>query len=227
MAKMLKVNRKNTKTEDDDIMNKKSYSLFITLLISFLVTSVFAQDSIGLKEAEWIEYTATYTGNPPDTYPETARIEIKTIQGTLITFEIKRTLLNGTQTSHTETFDLENGAPNLIIIPSNLGENDEVHHEDLGTFALEGVADYNFEGTTRQLVYAYVLDTEFSWDRSTGILIEAIQTADTFTQTLTAVNTNIVQAQALDIEPTLLYGIVIAVFIIIIVVAVLVLKRKK
>ena len=227
LVKMLKVHRKNTETRDDDIMKKKVYSLFIILLISFLLVSVFAQVSVGLKEGEWIEYTATYTGNPPDTYPETARIEIKTIQGTLITFEIKRTLLNGTQTSHTETFDLENGAPNLIIIPSNLGENDEVHHEDLGTFALEGVADYNFEGTTRQLVYAYVLDTEFSWDRSTGILIEAIQTADTFTQTLTAVNTNIVQSQASDVDSMLLYGIVVVVIVIIIVVVVLVLKGKK
>ena len=227
MTKMLKVYRKNTETKDESIMNKKSYSLLITLLFSFLIATVFAQVSVGLEEGDWIEYAATYTGNPPDTYPETARIEVMTVQGTLIAVEIERLLLNGTQTSETETFDLENGAPNLIIISANLGEGGEVNHEDLGTFTIEGVADYNFEGTTRQLVYAYVLNIEFSWDRTTGILIEAEQTADTFTQTLLAVDTNIVQAQTLDLDPMLIYGIVIAVIIIIIVVAVLVLKRKK
>ena len=198
------------------------------LLLSISVFSVFAPVSVGVKEGDWVEYTAAYTGNPPDTYPETARIEVETIQGTTITVEIERSLLNGTPTSHSETFDLENGAPNLIIIPANLGEDDEVHHEDLGTFALEGVEDYRFKGTTRDLVYAYVLNTEFSWDRRTGILVEAIQTTDTFTQTLSAVNTNIVQPQASDVDPLLIYGIIIAAIIIIIVVVVLlVLRRKK
>jgi len=91
------------------------------------------------------------------------------------------------------------------------------------------VEDYRFDGTTRDLVYAYVLNTEFSWDRSTGILVEANQTTDTFTQTLSAVNTNIVQTQASDVDPLLIYGIVIAAIIIIIimVVVLLILRRKK
>jgi hypothetical protein len=216
-----------TKIKDDFIMNRRAYLVLIIPILSSLVVSVFAQVSVGLTEGDWVEYTATYTGNPPDTYPETARIEVKTIQGTTITVEIQRTLLNGTQTSQTETFDLENGAPNLIIIPANLGEDDEVHHEDLGAFVLEGVEDYSFKGTTRDLVYAHVLNIEFSWDRSTGILIEAIQTTDTFTQTLLAVNTNVVQTQASDVDPVLIYGIVIAAIIIITVVVLLVLKRKK
>jgi len=213
--------------KDDFIMNRKAYPVLIISILSFLVVSVFAQVSVGLKEGDWVEYTATYTGNPPDTYPETARIEVKTIQGTLIIVEIERTLLNGTQTSRTETFNLETGAHDLLIIPANLGEDDEVYHEDIGTVTIEGVENYNFKGTTRELVYAQVLNTEFSWDRSTGMLIEAIQTTDTFTQTLLAVNTNIVQTQASDINPMLIYGIVIAAIIIIIVVVLLVLKRKK
>lgn len=208
-------------------MNKKTNSLISALLLSFLIVSVYAQINVGLKEGDWVEYTATYTGNPPDTYPETARVEVQTIQGTIITVEIERDLLNGTQTSRTENFDLENGAPDLLIIPSNLGEDEEVYHEDIGNVTIERVEDYNFKGTTRELVYAYVLNTEFSWDRSTGILIEAIQTTDTFTQTLLAVNTNIVQTQASGLDPLLIYGIVIAVIIIIIVLALLALKRKK
>jgi len=224
-AKIL--NFKKLKEEPENAMKRKISLIIAAFFLFILVFSVSAQVSVGLKEGDWVEYTATYTGDPPDTYPETARIEVGAIQGTIITVEIGRSLLNGTQTSQAETFDLENGAPNLIIIPANLGEDDEVHHEDLGIFTLEGVTDYSFEGTTRDLVYAYVLNTEFSWDRSTGILIEAIQTTDTFTQTLLAVNTNIVQTQASDVDPMLIYGIVIAVIIIIAAVVLLVLKRKK
>ena len=207
-------------------MKKAVCPLLIILYLSCIMISAFAQVNVGLKEGDWVEYTATYTGNPPDTYPETARVEVQTIQGTVITVEIERDLLNGTQTSKTETFDLENGAPDLLIIPSNLGEDDEVIHEDIGKVVIESVENYNFKGTTRELVYAYVLNTEFSWDRSTGILVEAIQTTDTFTQTLLAVDTNIVQTQASGLDPLLIYGIVIAVIIIIIVVVLLVLKRK-
>lgn len=209
-------------------MNRKTYSLLFTSLLSFLMISAYAQISVGLKEGDWVEYTGTYTGNPPETYSENARMEIMTIQGTLVTVEFNTTLLNGTQTSRTETFDLETGAPDLIIIPANLGPEDEIFHEDLGTFAVEGVADYSFEGKTRELVYANIaVDTELSWDRTTGILIEAEQATDTFTQRLLAVNTNIVQTQALDIDQMLIYGIAIAVIIIITVVVLLVLKREK
>ena len=208
-------------------MNAKKPLLFNALLLSFLILSVFAQVNVGLKEGDWVEYTATYTGNPPNTFPETARVEVKTIQGTLITVEINRDLLNGNQTSRTETFDLETGVGDLIIIPANLGPGDEIYNEDVGNVTMEKIEDYNFKGTTRELVYAYVLNTEFSWDRSTGIMIEAIQTTDTFTQTLLAVNTNIVQTQASDIDLILIYGIVVAVIIIVIVVAFLILKRKK
>ena len=224
---MLKTHRKNTETKDDFIMNKRFCTIFIALLISSLVVSVYAQVSVGLKEGDWVEYTGIYTGNPPETYSESAKMEIETIQGTLITVEINATLLNGTQTSRTESFDLETGAPDLVIIPANLEPGDEIYNEELGTFTVEGVSDYSFEGTTRELVYAYVLNTEFSWDRTTGILIEAEQTTDTFTQTLLAVNTNIVQTQTSDLNPMLIYGIAIAAIIIIIILVVLVLKRKK
>jgi hypothetical protein len=207
-------------------MNNKTYSLFfIILLLSLLIFSVFAQVSVGLKEGDWVEYTAAYTGDAPETYPHSARIEVQAIQGTLIAVEIITNLQNGTHSSITNTFDLESGAPDLIVIPANLSAGAEIHHEDYGTFALEGMTDYSLEGETRELVYAHVKQTEFSWDRTTGIMIESVQTTETYTQTFQAVDTNIVQTQALDIEPTVLYGIIIA--IVIVVVIILVFRRKK
>jgi len=199
--------------------------IFGALILTFVASSVSAQVSVGFNEGDWVEYTSTYTGNPPESYPVSSRMEIKTIQGTQITVEINNILLNGTQTSRTETFDLETGAPDLIIIPANLGPGDEIYHEDLGTYTIERIENYDFEGTTRELVYANVLDVDFKWDRNTGIVVEFIQTTDTFTRTLRGVDTNIVQVQALD--PMLLYGIIIAIIAVIIIVIVLFLKKKK
>lgn len=207
-------------------MKKKFWLLIAVCCVYVFGFSVFAQVSVGLKQGDWVEYDVTYTGSPPESYPEKVRIDVQTIEGTSITVEVKRDLLNGTQDARTVTFDLESGAFDLIIIPANLGAGDEVYHEDLGNFTLEGVADYKFEGVTRERVYANVVQTEFSWDRSTGILIEAYQTTDTFTETLLAVNTNIVLTQTSEMDSMLLYAIMVAV-IIIVVVALFVFKRKN
>jgi hypothetical protein len=208
-------------------MNKKYCLLIAVCLLFILIPSAYAQVNVGLKEGDWVEYTATYTGNPPETYPETIRIEIQNIQDTTITLEIDRDLLNGTKDVRTHSFDLEDGAPDLIIIPANLNVGDEVNHAGVGSFTVEGTADYEFEGETRDLIYASVVGAEFKWDRTTGILIQADQSTDTFTQTWLAVDSNIEQTQASDLDPMLLYGIIIVVAIIIIIAVVLVLKRKK
>jgi hypothetical protein len=208
-------------------MNKKTYLLFIVLLLSFLIVSAFAQVGVGLKEGDWVKYIAIYAGDAPETYPDSARIEVQAVQGTLITVEIITNLQNGVQSSITDTFDLESGAPDLIVIPANLSAGAEVNHEDYVTFTLEGVEDYPFKGETRELVYANVMQTEFSWDRITGIMIESVETTETYTQTFRAVDTNIFQTQAIDIDPTVLYGIIIAIVIICVVVIILVFRRRN
>lgn len=207
-------------------MNLKKSLILIVLILSLLILSVCAQVNVGLKEGDWVEYTATYTGNPPEAYPETIRIEIQNIQDTTITLELDRDLLNGTKDVRTHSFDLEDGAPDLIIISANLNVGDEVNHAGLGSITIEGEADYDFEGETRKLIHATVNEAEFKWDKITGVLVQADQTADTFTQTWLAVDTNIDLVQTADLDPMILYGIIIAVVIIIIIVGIL-LKRKK
>jgi hypothetical protein len=59
------------------------------------------------------------------------------------------------------------------------------------------------------------------------IQIQVDQTTDPFTQTWLAVDTNIIQSQASELDPTLLYGIIIAIIIILAVIVLFVLKRKK
>jgi hypothetical protein len=232
LTKMLKVYRENTETKDDSIMSKKFCTLFITLLISSLVVSVYAQISVGLKEGDWVRYEVTYTGSPPEDFPTDTRIEMLEIDGTAITVKIENDRLNGTHTSATATFDLEDGAPDLIIIPANLAVGDQVFNKEWNiTFEIEGVADYDFGDITRELVFANIvvdeIPLEYSWDRETGIFVQIDQTTDTYTQKYLAYDTNIVGNVNTDLDSLLIYGIIIAVIVIIIVVAVLVIKRKK
>ena len=208
-------------------MNKKAYSVLITLLLSFLVVSVFAQVNVGVKEGDWIEYVITYTGTPPQTYPESARFEVQTIQGTNITLEIKTDALDGTKNTNTITFNLEDGAPDFIIIPANLNTNDEVNHSEVGSIEILGSEEYSFEGKTRELVYGSFGDLDYNWDRTTGILIQLDQTTDTYTQIWLAVSTNIVQTPTFDLDPILLYAIIIAISIILVIVAFFVFKKKR
>jgi len=229
---MLKVHRENTETKDDFIMRKKFCTLFITLLFSSIVVSVSAQVSVGLKEGDWVRYEVTYTGSPPEGFPTNTRIEVLEIADTTITVKIENDRLNRTHTSATGTFDLEDGAPDLIIVPANLSVGDQVVNKEWNiTFKIEGVADYDFKDVTRELVFANIvvdgIPVEYNWDRETGIFIQIDQTTDSYTQKYLAYDTNIVQAQATNLDPMLFYGIVTAVVIIIIVAALLVLKRKK
>ena len=208
-------------------MNKKSCSVFITLLLALLILSVLAQVSIGVKEGNWIEYEITYTGTPPQTYPETARFEVQAIQGTNITLEIKTVSLEAAEITNPVTFNLEDGAPDFIIIPANLNVGNEVNHSELGIIEILGIEEYTFEGVTRELIYGGFGDLDYHWDRTTGIVIQIDQTTETYTQSWLAVSTNIVQTEISELDPMLLYGIIIPIIIILLIVTLFILKRKK
>ena len=197
------------------------------MLVSIYVLTVNAQISVGLKEGDWVEYRGSYTGNPPDDYPKNLRIEVQSIQGTNLTVKITQEQLSGKEQTITETISLENGAPDAIIIPANLDEGDLVNNEDLGAFLIEEIIDYNYEGVTREAVYANVAWVDFTWDRTTGVLIEAEQEEDTWTQRLIAVDTNIVPSQSIALDSTITYVIALGVVVIIIIVIIIILKRKK
>jgi hypothetical protein len=46
-------------------MKFKKSLIFCALILSFLISSVSAQVCVGFNEGDWVEYTSTYTGNPP------------------------------------------------------------------------------------------------------------------------------------------------------------------
>jgi len=215
-------------------MNEKFLMLMIGLLLIGVISSgtVSAAVSVGVKEGDWIEYCYTYTGSDPEYYPEWARLDFKSIQGTNVTIDLTGEDLEGNNSTTSGTFDLETGAPSLLIIPTNLDVGDEFHHEDYGNITITVTEGYTYADAKRTVVCATVSLTtdyqvEMRWDKTTGILLEADQTMDEYTLKMAVTRTNMWQPQILGLDPTFLYALLISVIVIIAVVAILMFRRKK
>jgi hypothetical protein len=158
--------------------------LFIFLLYSFLLTSLFSSStinveasnetravSVGVKEGDWWEYAVNYTGDPPNDFIERTRIEVERIQGNNITINWIYSLLNGETSSGTETYDLEMGVNDLFLIEANLEVGDEFYHEQIGQVVVSGTEEYGYAGEERILVWSNLLEGWTShWDKTTGVL---------------------------------------------------------
>ena len=161
--------------------------LFIFVLYSFLLTSLFSSStinveasnetravSVGVKEGDWWEYAVTYTGDPPNDFVERSRIEVERIQGNNITINWIYSLLNGETSSGTETYDLEMGVNDLFLIEANLEVGDEFYHEQIGQVVVSGTEEYGYAGEERILVSSSVSEGWVShWDKTTGVLTQA------------------------------------------------------
>jgi hypothetical protein len=157
------------------------------------------------------------------------RVEVLNVQGTNITLEATRELINGTTATHSLTVNLETGAPDLFIVPADLEDSDTFFHEDIGNITIVGVQDVPYAGLKRTIVIAAVVQILFRWDRATGVLVEATQSASEFTQHLKIDKTNMWQAQTfgLPIDSTLLYALIIAAVCIVAVVGFFFLRKKR
>jgi len=218
------------------VTSKKWFILFgtiVTIGITFAALfPVFAEVAVGLKEGDWVKYEVTYTGSPPEDYPTNTKIEVLKIEGTTITTKIENDRLNGTHTSKTGTFDLEDGAPDLIIIPANLTVGDQVVNKEWNiTFTIQGEDEYDFRGATREMVFTNIdvdnIFLEYNWDRETGIMIQIYHMTDTFTQEYLAYDTNIVGNGIFSPYSLLIYGIIIAVVAVLLLLAMIIFKRRK
>jgi hypothetical protein len=204
--------------------------MFCAVVAMFAVpVAAVAEVSVGVKQGDWVEYSIEYTGSPPTDYPTWMRVEVLDVHGTNITLEATRELINGTTATHSLTINLENGAPDLFIIPADLEDRDTFFHEDIGNVTIIGVQDVPYAGVKRTIVIAAVVTILFRWDRATGVLVEATQSSSEFTQHLKIDKTNMWQAQqfGLPIDSTLLYALIVAAVCIVAVVVFFVLRKKR
>jgi hypothetical protein len=131
-----------------------------------------AEMSFRVEKGDWMEYSISYTGSPPDSFGSKIRIEVEDIQDNNITLTWDVELLNGEKTSDTETYDLELGVHDLIMISANLDVGDYFYHEQFGIVDIGGIEDYAWAGEERTVVWALLSDGSGHWDQETGILTQ-------------------------------------------------------
>jgi hypothetical protein len=209
-------------------LNKK---IIVIVLLAIFSTAIASSNalSIGVKKGDWIEYTVTFTGTPPDPSHSimAARMQVTSIQGDVINVTIVSTYTNGTQDTTDSTLNLDTGQLiDNFIIPSGLTTGNQFS-STIGTngkMTIENTMQGSYCGATRTVVTATSGNNTYTWDQATGVSVEGTTTEPTYTMRSLATATNMWSP-----DMTLVYfaAIVVVVIVVVAVVVVLALRRRK
>ena len=175
----------------------------LAALIGLLFSGVaFAADDVGVKEGHWIEYRVTSTGEVPEGHDVVwTRMDVVDVEGKNVSFQITLTYSDNVMQSENHTLNLEAG--NILegfIIPANLNEGEDFESNE-GNLTVNNIKEKTVAGANRNVVYANNSQTQFSWDRSTGVLVESSSSYPTFSLSTKVERTNMWQAQIFGIDP--------------------------
>lgn len=212
-------------------MFKKVAGLAVLLAVILLIPLVEADISVGVKPGDWMEYSVSTTGNPPEAHDVTwARMEIMDVEGSVLHANITVINVNGELSSSVRTFNFTAGQVQAwIIIPSNLSPGDTFYDASIpGDVMIQGQEQKTVAGATRTITYASDQDKYKEWDKVTGMYTETIDNLENYTINAYATATNMWAPQILGLDQTVFYAIVtLVVAVIVVAVLVLVVFRRK
>lgn len=213
------------------ISMKFGLALIVLLVVTCVISGIVLADmSVGVKQGDWVEYNVSFTGNPPAEHDAVwARMEIVSVEGNRVNATFASRLANDTMLSVEEDLDFEAGKLiDMFIIPSDLNVGDIFYDKTVGNVTIDGVEVRGYAGATRTVVHAEVLDTEWYWDRASGVTLEARTANPVYTLNTIADNTNLWNPQIFGLDATVFYVLIVFVVVGVIGAAiVLVLRRKK
>ncbi len=199
------------------------------LLICITPTIAFAEYSVGVKRGDWVEYEVSFTGNPPPEHDVVwARMEVIGVDGQRINATFVSQLENGTVLNVEEDIDFAVGKLiDMFIIPSGLNEGDAFYAQGVGEIAIDSVDVRSVAGVSRTIVHAEAEDTRWSWDRTTGVVVEARTATAIYTLDTVATRTGIWGPWILGFDPAVLSSIALVLVVIIVTGLALFFRRKK
>ena len=189
--------------------------LFLALCLSLFsvlpLVVVLAEAKVGVVNGNWVEYKTAYTGSPPESYLTGVKMEVQNVQGKNITIKITVKYSDGTQDTASYTLDIDAGKlGDGFIVPANLNKGDTFYEENEGEITIHGVEERTYAGATRTVVvYTSISQTDFYWDKTTGVLLEANQPFNDYTLNIKADRTNIWESQTVGPESTMVYILII------------------
>ncbi len=174
-------------------------AVIVCLLFSAIALAV---DEVGVKEGHWIEYRVTTTGDVPEGHDvKWTRIDVVDVNGENVSVEITLTYSDDVVQTKNDTLNLEtDNVKEGFIIPANLNAG-EAFESNEGNITVNDVKEETVAGANRNVVFANTSETQFSWDRSTGVLVEANSSYPTFAIVTKVERTNMWHAQIFGIDP--------------------------
>ena len=199
-------------------------ALISSLLVFCILSSAtsLATVSVGVKEGDWIEYQANFTDTPHESSVDWMRVDVKTVEESKIIVALTGHTIGGLNFTERKAFDLEVGAPGLLIVPANLDVGDVFYHEDFGNITIEGVDELTCANSTRTTVYASTSNGELHWDKTTGFLLQQELVTSNYAHLSVATKTNMWQPQQFGLELLFAFVLLIAA-----IVAVFLFRRNK
>ncbi|MEJ2241900.1 MAG: hypothetical protein P8Y18_07140 [Candidatus Bathyarchaeota archaeon] len=185
-------------------------------------------DDVGFfdfKKGDWFEYSASHTGNYPNDLSKRFRMKLEEIDGTKISISAEGQNLDEKEWSISETYDLNTGFHDLILIPSGLEVGDQFYHEAFGNIDIMYIETYSYAGEERTVVGSTFSGNTFHWDQDTGVLCQADWNYSPDYETRWILDKTNLWGQT-EIDPIVIAGLGIAIIGLLLIV-ILFFRRKK
>jgi hypothetical protein len=198
-------------------------------IIEVKTTRSIREVSIGVEEGDWWEYAITYTDDTLDDFWKRLRVDVETIQGNNITLTWTITPIKGETESFTETYNLELGVEDLLLIEANLEVGDEFYHQQVGQVVLGGTEKYGYAGDERTLLWS--MGSHSHWDKTTGVLTQTEWASpwrsSTFKTKWVLDKTSIWGSQRTGLDSTLIISLGVVIAAILLIVLFFIQRKKK
>jgi hypothetical protein len=203
--------------------------LLLVFLASAASTLAVADVIVGVKQGDWVEYNVSFTGTPPPEHDvKWARMEVTGVEGQRVNATFTSQLANGTMLNVAEELDFSTGRLiDMFIVPAGLNAGDTFYAQGVGNITVDSVEVRNAAGAARAVDHADAEDTQWYWDRATGVVVEARTANAVYTLDTVAVSTGLWSPQILGLDQPVFYSSIIILAVTIIAVAVVLKIRRK
>ncbi len=193
-------------------------SLIVVVLASSFAV-VAAEYSLAVKSGDYVVWKTTIEGRPIRNVTG-ARMDILDVDNefVIVRIRISTYYANGTVNVAQSNLNLPRGSmADDLIVPRKLNVGDQFYDQYVGNVTVSSIGRMNFGGAERTVMCATMRNTSFTWDRETGLLVNATSSYSrgSFKSVINTQmsSTNVWQPDILGMHPTLFYEIVVGAII--------------
>jgi hypothetical protein len=200
-------------------MLKKLAVILISLglMLTACLPAAFCQDTVGVKNGYWMEYTVSGSGNLPDGHDVVwAKMEVIEVaaDGSKFWVNFVSIARNGSIYTSIRDFDFATGDVEAwLIIPANLNPGDSFYDVlSNSEITIQGEETRTIAGATRTVTYANNTERYKVWDKTTGMYIQTIDTLPGYKISANLTATNVWEPQTLGLDQNV-FNIIVAVVV--------------